>query len=250
MSDINSVTGRIHSIETCGTVDGPGIRYVIFAQGCPLRCVYCHNPDTWDMFSKDAETKSVGELLPDILKYKSYFKASRGGVTLTGGDPLMQREFVLAMFKACKAEGLHTCLDTSGYVNLDDLTKEVLKYTDLVLLDFKSINPETYKKITGAPIARYLEFAEYLSDENIPVWALFVLVPGLNDKEEELNALASRMASFKNIERVGVLPFHQLGAYKWRRLKLDYQLSNTPTPTQEECERIRALFRRAVPVVK
>ena len=241
--NIKEIRGRIHSIETCGTVDGPGIRYVIFAQGCPLRCLYCHNPDTWDVFSDVAMTKSVGELMPDIVKYKSYFKASGGGVTLTGGEPLLQKEFALALFEACRHEGLHTTLDTSGYANMDELTKSALEYTDLVLLDFKSINPETYKKTAGVSIDRLLEFAEYLSETQTPVWAQFVLVPGLTGNEDELHALASYLSILKNIERVGILPFHQLGAYKWRKLKLDYKLTSTEPPSPEETEKIRELFR-------
>jgi len=188
-------------------------------------------------------TLSVGELMPDIVKYKSYFRASGGGVTLTGGEPLLQKDFALALFKSCKQEGLHTALDTSGYSNMDDLTKSVLKVTDLVLLDFKSINPDTYKKTTGASINRVLEFAKYLSDVNIPVWAQFVLVPGLTDNEDELHALASYLKALNNIKKVGVLPFHQLGAYKWRKLKLDYQLNNTEPPSPEETEIVRELFR-------
>jgi len=237
------VAGRIHSIETCGTVDGPGIRYVVFAQGCPLRCMYCHNPDTWNINSESVIIKTVSELMPDILKYKSYFKFSGGGVTLTGGDPLMQKEFASELFKACRQEGLHTCLDTSGYTELDSLTKEVLKYTDLVLLDFKSISKDTYKKVTGFPIDKVLEFAKYLSDNKIPAWALFVLVPGLTDDEKEIHDLASYLTTLKNIEKVSVHPFHQMGAYKWRQLRLNYQLNNAPTPTSEEVKKVREIFK-------
>ncbi|MCL2565582.1 MAG: pyruvate formate-lyase-activating protein [Defluviitaleaceae bacterium] len=240
---MSEVVGRIHSIETCGTVDGPGIRYVVFAQGCPLRCMYCHNPDTWSINNPNAMRRTVSELMPDIIKYKSYFRATGGGVTLTGGDPLMQKEFALELFKACKQEGLHTCLDTSGYSRVDALTKTILEYTDLVLLDFKSINPDTYEKVTGFPIERTMKFAKYLSDNNIPAWALFVLVPGLTDDEKELKDLAAYLTTLKNIERVGVHPFHQMGAYKWRQLKLDYQLNNAPTPTPEETEKVRELFK-------
>jgi len=243
MDDIYNVAGRIHSIETCGTVDGPGIRYVIFMQGCPLRCMYCHNPDTWNIKSKDAPTKTVGEFMVDIRKYKSYFKASGGGVTLTGGEPLMQKKFAISLFKACKEEGLHTTLDTSGYTGIDDLTLEVLKYTDLVLLDMKSINSDVYQKLTGSPIERNLDFSRYLKDSRIPAWVFFVLVPGLTDNEEDLHALASYLKTLNNVERVGILPFHQMGSYKWQKLNLDYQLGDTPEPSPEETERVRELFR-------
>jgi len=185
---------------------------------------------------------TVGELIPDILKYRSYFKASGGGVTLGGGDPLIQREFATALFKACKQEGLHTALDTAGYADIDNLTKELLEYTDLVLLDFKSINPNTYKKVTGVTIDRTLAFADYLSKVGIPAWALHVLVPNLTDDEDELHALAAHLATLKNIEKVGILPFHQMGAYKWRQLNLDYKLNNSPTPTAEEVGHARKIF--------
>ena len=242
MSNIYDVVGKLHSIETCGTVDGPGIRYVVFAQGCPLRCIYCHNPDTWNI-NKSSLTLSVGELIPDILKYKSYFKFSGGGVTLTGGDPLLQRDFALALFKACKAEELHTTLDTAGFCNIDDLTKEVLAYTDLVILDIKSFNPNTFKEVTGVPIDKTLDFSKYLSDKNIPAWVVFVLVPGVTDNEEDMHALASYLTTLSNVEKVGIHPFHQMGAYKWRQLKLDYKLNNAPTPTPEEVEKAKDIFR-------
>lgn len=236
-------TGKIHSIETCGTVDGPGIRYVVFAQGCNLRCVYCHNPDTWSMSGKTAKEKSVGELLSDILKYKSYFTFSGGGVTLTGGEPLMQKEFALDFFRACKGEGIHTTLDTAGHTDIDEITKEILTLTDLVLLDVKSVDPDTYKAVTGFKIDKLLSFTEYLSESAIRTWHRFVLVPNLTDNENEILALIEFLKSLKNKEKVGILPFHQMGAYKWDDLKLNYKLRDTPVPTVEETERVRELFR-------
>ena len=230
-------------METCGTIDGPGIRYVIFTQGCPMRCAYCHNPDTWALNSKSATEMSVDELMADILKYKSYFKFSGGGVTLTGGDPLMQKAFAAALFKACKKEGLHTVLDTSGYDDVDDVTKEVLAHTDLVLLDVKSINPETFQAVTGFAIDKTLAFARYLCEADVNTWVRFVLVPGLTDKEEELHALAAYLTGLKKIEYVGILPFHQMGAYKWETMQVKYKLKDTPEPTVEETERVRDLFR-------
>jgi len=240
--DINNIVGRIHSVETCGTVDGPGIRYVVFAQGCLLRCIHCHNPDTWNPSGKTL-IKSVGELMQDIIKYKSYFKFSGGGVTLTGGEPLMQKEFAVALFKECKKEGLHTTLDTSGYDDIDPLTVETLEHADLVLLDIKSIKGDTFKKISGFPIDKTLAFAQYLREMGITSWVRFVLIPGLTDSEEELHALASYLTKFNNVERVEILPFHQMGAYKWQGLGLNYKLSNTPTPSADETERAKEIFR-------
>ena len=239
---MKEILGKIHSVETCGTVDGPGIRYLVFAQGCPLRCMYCHNPDTWAATSERQMVMSVDELMDDILKYKSYFKYSGGGVTLTGGEPLLQKEFAAALFKACKREGIHTALDTSGYDAVDDITKEVLAHTDLVLLDFKSINADTFRCVTGFPIDNTLRFAQYLLEANIPVWARFVLVPGLTDNEQDLHALADYLTQFSNIENVGILPFHQMGAYKWQDLGISYKLKDTPEPSREETQRVRELF--------
>ena len=239
----SDVAGKIHSIETCGTVDGPGIRYVIFAQGCPLRCLYCHNPDTWALDGKGLTLMPVSELVSDILKYRSYFKFSGGGVTLTGGEPLLQKQFASALFKECKREGLHTALDTSGYDDIDAATAQLLKNTDLVLMDIKSISPVTFKKVTGFPIDKTLEFSNYLCREKIPAWVRFVLVPGLTDDEQELHGLASYLTTLSNVQRVGILPFHQLGAYKWKDLNIRYKLDNTPEPTPAQTERVRDLFR-------
>ena len=240
---MNDLTGNIHSVETCGTVDGPGIRYVIFTQGCPLRCLYCHNPDTWAPNAKNAQKMTVGQLMEDIVKYKSYFKFSGGGATLTGGEPLLQAEFAAALFEQCKKEGLHTCLDTSGHGKIDDATARLLASTDLVLMDIKSATPATFKKVTGLPIDTTLEFARYLLEQNIEAWVRFVLVPGLTDNEDELHALASYLTALKNATRVGILPFHQLGAYKWQDMNKRYRLADTPEPTPEETEKARELFR-------
>ncbi|MCL2578905.1 MAG: pyruvate formate-lyase-activating protein [Oscillospiraceae bacterium] len=240
---MSEITGRIHSIETCGTIDGPGIRYVIFTQGCPIRCVYCHNPDTWSKKGNDASVMSIGDLMTDIIKYKSYFKFSGGGVTLTGGEPLMQKEFATALFKACKREGLHTCLDTSGYDDIDDTTKELLAHTDLVLLDIKSANPGTYKAVTGFSIAKTFKFAEYLAGTNADTWVRFVLVPGLTDNEDDLHGMAKYLTTLSNVKYVGILPFHQMGAFKWEKMKIKYKLTDTPEPTVQETERVRDLFR-------
>jgi pyruvate formate lyase activating enzyme len=241
---MSGITGNIHSIETCGTVDGPGIRYVIFMQGCALRCIYCHNPDTWEIGSKSSPVRTTGELLSDILKYKSYFKHSGGGVTLTGGEPLLQKEFAAELFKICKQAGINTALDTSGCIKLDEKTKAVLKYTDVVLLDVKSINEGAFKKITGASIKTVKSFAEYLKEKNIPVWLRYVLVPGLTDNENDLHTLAEYLTAFNNIERITILPFHQMGKYKWQDLKLDYKLADTQVPSAGEVEKVKKLMKQ------
>lgn len=234
-----TIRGKIHSIESCGTVDGPGIRTVIFTQGCPLRCQYCHNPDTWNL--GDGNECTVDELMDEIVKYKSYMKFSGGGVTASGGEPLMQPTFIKELFKRCKAEGIHTALDTSGYIPLDS-TKEVLEYTDLVLLDIKSFNKALYKEITGVENEPTLKLARYLSDINKPIWIRYVLVPGLTDKIDDVRALASFLGSLNNIEKIEVLPFHKMGEYKWEELGYEYKLSDTQPPTQESLDEIVGIF--------
>jgi len=247
---MREIVGKIHSVETCGAVDGPGVRYVIFMQGCPLRCVYCHNPDTWTKESDNQTLMSVEALTSDIVKYKSYFKYSGGGVTLTGGEPLLQKEFAAVLFRAIKREAIHTVLDTSGYDVIDDFTRDVLANTDLVLLDFKSINADVFRQVAGVPIDSTLRFADYLLESKIPVWARFVLVPGLTDNEKDLHALADYLTQFSNIENVGIIPFHQMGAYKWESLGISYKLKDTLPPTSEETERVREIFREYGLMVK
>ncbi|WP_105617363.1 pyruvate formate-lyase-activating protein [Vallitalea okinawensis] len=221
------VTGKIHSIETCGTVDGPGIRYVIFTQGCPLRCQYCHNPDTWKLDNGKSITTS--ELIEDIIKYKSYMKFSKGGVTASGGDPLLQPEFVKDLFKRCQEEGIHTALDTSGFIDVDTV-KDVLEYTDLVLLDIKNMDPKRYTEITKVSLAPTLKFANYLKEINKPLWVRYVLVPGLSDNIDAIKALGEYLQSFDNLEKLEILPFHKMGEYKWEELGYKYTLSETKEP--------------------
>ncbi len=233
------MVGRIHSIETGGTVDGPGIRYVIFFQGCPLRCLYCHNPDTRE--PSQGKEVSIEELLEDIRKYKSYFKFSGGGVTASGGEPLLQPKFLTQLLKALKNEDIHTALDTSGFANLDTV-KEVFDYTDLVLLDIKSINPETFKKVTSVDIEPTLRLAKYLDEKNKKMWIRFVVVPGLTDDMADIEKLASYLAPFKNIERVEILPFHKMGEYKWEALGYDYVLKDTLPPDEKLINDIKDLF--------
>ncbi|MBP0010251.1 MULTISPECIES: pyruvate formate-lyase-activating protein [unclassified Roseofilum] len=234
-------TGIIHSIETCGTVDGPGIRFVIFTKGCPLRCLYCHNPDSRCI--EDGEAISVDELMVEIEKYRSYFQFSGGGVTVTGGEPLMQPEFVKEIFQRCRQIGVHTALDTSGYINVE-MAKPVLDYTDLVLLDIKSFDPQIYKKVTHVSIEPTLDFARYLNEIQKPTWIRFVLVPGLTDAFNNVKGLAEFVALFENVEKVEILPFHKMGEYKWQQLGYDYQLKNTEPPSQELLEQTIGIFKR------
>lgn len=214
-----SIAGKIHSVETCGTVDGPGIRFVIFTQGCPLRCLYCHNPDCRNF--EEGKEITVDELIVEIHKYRSYMRFSSGGVTVSGGEPLMQPEFVREIFRRCKALGIHTALDTSGYVNLS-AAKPVLDYTDLVLLDIKSFEPKIYLKVVGVALAPTLQLAEYLREIKKPTWIRFVLVPGLTDALENVEGLAKFITKLDNVERVEILPFHKMGEYKWEQLGYDY----------------------------
>lgn len=233
-----AIVGRIHSIETCGTVDGPGIRFVIFTQGCPLRCLYCHNPDCREIHAGREVT--VDELMDEVVKYRSYLRG--GGVTVTGGEPLIQPEFVAEIFRRCRAIGLHTALDTSGYIPVE-AALPVLESTDLVLLDIKSYDPEIYRKVTSVSLEPTLRFARYLATIRKPTWIRFVLVPGLTDLEANVEGLAEFVATLSNVERVEVLPFHKMGEYKWRELGLPYSLWDTPPPTAAQVQHVIGTFR-------
>lgn len=233
------IKGRIHSIETCGTVDGPGIRYIIFTQGCPLRCLYCHNPDCRN--PHDGKEITVEEAIADIQKYRSYMKFSGGGVTVSGGEPLMQPEFVKEIFRRCRQLGIHTALDTSGYVQLAT-AKPILDYVDLVLLDIKSFDPQIYRKVTSVSLEPTLMLARYLSEINKPIWLRFVLVPYLTDPPENIKCLAKFVSSLHNVERVEILPFHKMGEYKWERLGYEYQLKDTPPASPELVTTAKQIF--------
>lgn len=233
--------GRIHSIETCGTVDGPGIRYILFTQGCPLRCKYCHNPDTWKM--QDGKEADTDSLILDILKYKSFMQFSGGGLTISGGEPLLQPDFVKDLFMKCHENGVHTCLDTSGFVKLE-IADPVLDYTDLVLLDIKSYNPLVFKDLTGVPVDQTLAFAKHLNERNIPVWIRYVLVPNLTDDEKDIDALAQFLTTLPNVKRIDILPFHKMGEFKWEQLGYDYALGDTEEPTQDLVLSAKAIFEK------
>ena len=231
--------GNIHSIETCGTVDGPGIRYIVFTQGCLLRCQYCHNADTWELGT--GKLMTVDEIVQDLESYRPFMEASGGGITVSGGEPLVQMPFVTELFKACKAKGIHTTIDSSGgnfserpeYLSQLD---ELLKYTDLILLDLKHINRDQHKRLTGKYNDHILKFARLLSEKNIPIWIRHVLVPGVTDFDEYLDELGDFIGTLNNVEKVEVLPYHKLGVYKWEALNLEYPLADTEPPTEDRVQ--------------
>lgn len=220
-------------MESLGTVDGPGIRFVIFMQGCPLRCSYCHNPDTWKI-SGGREMDSE-EVFDEIRRLKNYFHRSGGGVTVTGGEALLQSTFVREIFSQCHKYDIHTCLDTSGFI-WNEETELLLEETDLVLLDTKAFSSELHRKLTGVDNKRIFDFASKLRDRNIPFWTRFVLIPGLTDDEAEIRGLAGFFKEFDNLELVEVLPFHQLGAFKWENLGIEYRLQDVSEPTKEQVD--------------
>lgn len=228
------VKGRVHSIETFGTVDGPGIRFILFMQGCPLRCKYCHNRDTWDV--KGGTEYTVDEIIDQVNKYSSYMKFSGGGLTVSGGEATLQPEFLKELFKKAQANGIHTCLDTSGFVNID-VIDPVLDHTNLVLLDLKHMVPEKCKDLVGVSIDKTLEFAKHLSDRNIPVWIRHVLVPGITDDRENLELMGKFISTLKNVDRVELLPYHTLGVHKWENMGFDYELKDVPDATKEDIEK-------------
>jgi pyruvate formate lyase activating enzyme len=211
---------RIHSIETMGLVDGPGIRVVVFMQGCKLRCAYCHNPDTWNL--NGGQEISSEELLNKVKRFKSYFKNSGGGVTLSGGDPLLQPEFIIEFFKLCRAEGIHTTLDTAGYGFGE--YDEILKYTDLVLLDIKHLEEEGHKSLTGQSRHGFLEFLDALKRSSTKLWIRHVVVPGITDAEDHIRRLAEYINDISNVEKVQLLPYHTHGAHKYEALNIKYRL--------------------------
>ncbi len=232
--------GYLHSFESFGTKDGPGIRFVFFMQGCPLRCLYCHNPDTWGVRNKN-HMFSPEEAFEEVKKVRGFIRS--GGVTVSGGEPLLQPDFVLQLFQLCKAEGIHTAVDTSGYI-LNDKVKKVLEYTDMVLLDVKHIDPQKYKQLTSVPLQPTLNFIDYLSSVGKDVWVRYVLVPGFSDDEKDLNDWATYISGYQDIvKRVDILPFHQMGMHKWKELDKEYRLKNVPTPTRAKIMQAEKIFR-------
>ena len=237
-----SLIGKIHSYESFGTVDGPGIRFVIFAQGCALRCQYCHNPDTWSL--EDPKILISAEaLLQEVLKYKVYFQ-KRGGVTFSGGEPLMQAEFAKEFFKLCKKENIHTALDTSGNF-MNEKVKELLEYTDLVLLDIKTINPDLHPILTGVKLENSLRFLDYLQEIKKPTWIKHVVVPTITDKATDLKALSIYLKKYSIVAKVELLPYHSIGAYKYKELNKKYALDGIPDLSKEQLEEANKIFRNA-----
>lgn len=237
--------GNIHSFESFGTVDGPGIRYVVFMQGCPMRCKYCHNPDTWQVGAGKKYTAEA--VFKEILKYKNYIKS--GGVTVSGGEPLLQAEFITELFRLLKAEGIHTALDTSGVTfdkdNPQSVEKHlsVLRYTDLVLLDIKHIDEDEHKALTGFSNKRTLDFAQFLSENGKKMWIRHVLVPDITDKDEYLQKLKQFISGLKTVERVEVLPYHTMGEVKYEKLGLPYPLKGVQPPAQQRIENARKILK-------
>lgn len=230
--------GYVHSVDTGGTVDGPGIRYVVFTSGCPLRCQYCHNPDC--MKQKNGTLTATQKIIDDIASVARMLRRG-GGVTISGGEPMVQPAFVASLLAGCKALGLHTALDTSGFLGAK-APDALLSLVDLVLLDIKSFRPDTYRAVTGVDVAPTLAFAERLAALGKPTWIRYVLVPGLTDDLEEIGELADFVAGLGNVERIEVLPFHKMGEYKWEALGMEYRLHATEPPTPELEAAVRGVF--------
>ena len=237
--------GRVHSFESFGTVDGPGIRFVLFLQGCPLRCQYCHNPDTWEAGGTEY---SAEEIVNRALKYKNYF-GDKGGVTVTGGEPLVQIDFVIELFKILKEKGIHTCVDTSGITfNPDsqqsvDKHKALLDVTDLFLVDIKHIDDGACKKLTGQGNKNTLAFAKFLSEQGKSIWIRQVLVPGITDSEQSLTQTRAFIETLKTVEKIEVLPYHTMGTVKYEKLGLSYPLQGVEAPTKESVQKARSILK-------
>ena len=235
------IFGNVHSIESFGTVDGPGIRLVIFLQGCPMRCLYCHNPDTWSY--EENKKIFVSEILDKYDRVKEFLK--NGGITVTGGEPLSQIDFVTELFKQAKQKNIHTALDTSGVIfNRNNLGQfdRLLKYTDLVLLDIKHINDEEHKKLTGFSNKNILDFAMYLSEKNIPIWVRHVVVPTITDDEKYLKELGKFLANIKSLKALDVLPYHNMAISKYENLNIDYPLKDISPLTKEDAMKARQII--------
>ena len=230
---------KVHSIESFGTVDGPGIRFVLFLQGCHLQCKYCHNRDTWDINS--GEYKSLDDIFDKIMRYKNYIFPN-GGVTVTGGEPLLQLKFLVELFTKLKSENIHTCIDTSGMLPLTNDIQKVLELTDLVLLDIKHIDDEKCKNLVGRSNTSELKFARYLSNNNIPIWIRQVLIPGFTDDKEDLLKLKNFISTLNSVQKIEILPYHNMGAYKWKKLGFKYELENVREATNEDVAKAKEIL--------
>ena len=240
-----NIIGRVHALETFGLVDGPGVRYVIFLSGCRMRCRFCHNPDTW---SDKGEEWTARELFDRAKRYKTYWK-NNGGITVSGGEPLLQKEFVYSLFALAKREGIHTALDTAGQPFSEDkewmeLFEELMSVTDLVLLDLKQMDPRGHRELTGVDNTNILKMARWLSDNGKKMWIRHVLVPGVTDDKEDLLKMREFIDSLKTVERVEVLPYHTLGLIKWKELNIPYTLEDVPTPTEEQVRQAEEILVR------
>ncbi|MEG2351531.1 MAG: pyruvate formate-lyase-activating protein [Bacilli bacterium] len=222
--------GKVNSIETLGLVDGPGIRIVVFMQGCPLRCEFCHNPETWNL-KKGGQNFTPEDLIKKILKYKNYI-SNNGGVTFSGGEPLMQKEFLLECLKLCKKNNIHTAVDTSGSINN---TEEILKYTDLVILDIKAVDSFNYKKITGGDFDLFINFLNLCQKLDKKLWLRQVIIPGINDTEKYVDKLTDFIKKIKAVEKVELLPYHDMAKSKYEELGINYVLKNTPNMDKIKC---------------
>ncbi len=240
MSTVTEIPGRIHSVETFGALDGPGIRYVVFLQGCLLRCAYCHNPDTWDKC--DGTSTTAGEVVEKILPYRNFIRS--GGVTLSGGEPLLQPDFTAAILRLCKEQGFHTAVDTCGAVPMETC-REALELADMLLLDIKALDSEECKSLTGMGNENALRLLNWCEEVKKPIWIRHVCVPGLTLQTDKLQKLADFLSPFSCIEKVELLPFHKMGAYKWDALKIPFTLADIPEPTAAEMEKAHAIFRKA-----
>lgn len=237
------ISGYVHSFFTSAAADGPGVRFAVFLSGCPFRCKYCHNPDTWEL--KQGKLTTSDSILNEIKKYANFLRTA-GGLTITGGEPLQQPDFTYEIFSRAKQDfALHTALDTQGFLarNLPDNYFDPI---DLVLLDIKEMNPERHKSLTGQDVTPTLDFAKQLQKMNKKVWLRYVLVPGLTDFQEDIDALAKFIEPLENIERVDVLPFHNMALHKWEKLELPYELKNQRVPTQEETKKVQDFLNAAI----
>lgn len=241
---MEQILGNIHSVESFGSADGPGVRYIVFLKGCNMRCKYCHNPDTW---AKEGGTmQTPEEVLNKALRYKAYWK-NNGGITVSGGEALLQIEFVTELFRLAKEKGVHTCLDTSGNPFTREepfFTKfnELIKYTDLFMLDIKHMDPEAHRELTAQDNANILDMARYLSDNGKHMWIRHVLVPGITDSEEQLRTLRAFVDTLETVDRVEILPYHTLGVFKWKELGIPYQLEQVELPSQEQVKRAKEIL--------
>jgi len=243
-----SKTGYVHSIETFGSVDGPGIRFVLFLQGCTLRCKYCHNPDSWKLNS--GKVMTVDEVITEVLKYREFFDASGGGITASGGEPLIQLPFLIELFKACKKNNIHTNIDTSGGIKLTnrniELLDELLNFTDLIMLDIKLMDSLQHKDLIGIPNEHILDFGRYVAKSKTPLWIRRVIVPGLSDSEQDLKATAAYIKELNElgiVEKIEALPYHPLGVHKWSEIGLEYPLKNQRIPTKEEVTKAEEILK-------